>query len=186
MTITDVTKICQQAMDKAIVSMERELSELRTGRANPKMVEGLHIDYYGTPTMIKDLATISAPDARMIVIQPWDATAIVGIEKAIATSNLGVSTMNDGKIIRIMVPQLSGERREELVKMVKKIAENGKVSLRTVRHEFNEAVKALEKAKAATEDQRFKVLEEIQKMTDNHSKKVDEIAVVKEKELRSV
>lgn len=184
--ITEVTKKCKEAMDKAIVAMERELSELRTGRANPKMVEGLHVDYYGTPTMLKDLATISAPDARMIVIQPWDATAIPGVEKAIAASNLGVSTMNDGKIIRVMVPQLSGERREELVKLVKKTIENGKVSLRTVRHEFNEIVKVLEKSKAATEDQRFKVLEEIQKMTDAHSKTVDEIGVAKEKELRSV
>jgi ribosome recycling factor len=186
MTINDVTKLCKQAMDKAIVAMDRELSELRTGRANPKMVEGLHVDYYGAPTMIKDLATISASDARMIVIQPWDASAIVGIEKAIQASNLGLSTMNDGKIVRVMVPQLSGERREELVKTVKKIAEAGKVSLRTVRHEYNEAVKTLEKAKAATEDQRFKALDEIQKMTDAHSKKIDDIAAEKEKELRSV
>lgn len=186
MELKDAISKVEEGMKKAIASTERELAELRTGRANPKMVEGIHVDYYGTPTMIKDLASISIPEARMIIIQPWDASAIAEVEKAINNSNLGLSPSNDGKAVRLIVPQLSTERREEMVKMVKKLVEDGKVSARTVRKDGNEHIKQLEKEKKITEDQRFKALEDIQKTTDNTIKKLDVILTEKEKELLNV
>jgi len=179
-------KSTEEQMKKTIHAVERELSELRTGRANPKMVEGLHVNYYGAPTMLKDMATISVPEARMIVIQPWDQTAIPEIEKAVLASNLGITPSNDGKLIRLIVPPLSGDRRDEMVRMVKKIVEEGKVSIRTVRKDANERVKQLEKEKKITEDDRFQVLEEIQKMTDRYVKDLDKHLEDKEKELREV
>jgi len=175
-------KTTEDHMKKTIHAVERELAELRTGRANPKMVEGLHVDYYGAPTMLKDMATISVPEARMIVIQPWDPTAIPEIEKAVQASSLGITPSNDGKLIRLIVPQLSGDRRDELVKMVKKIVEEGKVSIRTVRKDANEKVKQLEKEKKLTEDDRFHALDEIQKMTDRYVKDLDRHLEEKEKE----
>ena len=186
MELKEALKKTEDAMKKAVTATERELAELRTGRANPKMVEGIHIDYYGVPTMIKDLATISIPEARLIVIQPWDPTAIAEIEKAINTSNLGLNPSNDGKVVRLSVPQLSQERREEIVKLVKKLIEDGKVSVRTVRKDANENIKQLEKDKKITEDDRFKALEQIQKMTDRTIKDLDEVLKTKEKELTSV
>lgn len=186
MSLQDLMKKTEESMKKAIAATERELGELRTGRANPKMVEGIHIDYYGAATMIKDLATITVPEARLIVIQPWDATAIPEIEKAISASKLGVNASNDGKVVRVGVPQLSEERREEMVKVVKKTVEDGKVSLRTVRKDANEHVKQLEKDKVVTEDQRFKALEDIQKMTEKMSKDLDVTLEEKEKELRAI
>jgi len=186
MDLKQAMKQIEELMKKAVVATDRHLSELRTGRANPKMVEGLHIDYYGTPTMIKDLASISVPEARMLVIQPWDASAIPEIEKAIQNSNLGLNPMSDGKVVRLSVPQLSTERREELVKSVKKMVEDGKVSVRTVRKDANETIKKLEKDKVITEDQRTKALDDVQKMTDKFCDELDVVRTAKEKELLSM
>lgn len=173
----------QVKMDKVIESVKREFQEVRTGRANPALVEGMRVDYYGTPTLLKQLAAISMPDARLLVIQPWDVSAISEIEKTIMKSNLGVTPNNDGKLVRLSFPEISKERRQELAKMVKQMAEDGRVSLRTIRRDANEAIKKLENDKAISEDERFKNQDRIQKITDKYIEKIDLVLKEKEKEL---
>lgn len=184
MELRNLFSATEANMKKAVEATDREFGELKTGRANPKMVEGIHVSYYGTPTLLKEIASISVPEARLIVIHPWDPHAISDIEKAILQSNLGITPSNDGKIIRLSVPQLSTERRADLVKIVKKIAEEGKVSIRTVRKEANENAKALEKTKKISEDERFRAQDDVQKLTDSYTKKIDALLESKEKELR--
>lgn len=183
MTIKEAIYNTEDKMKKAFESMNRQFHEVRTGRASPSLVEGLHIDYYGTPTMLKQLAAISAPDAHLIVIQPWDLTAIAEIEKAILKSNLGVSPSNDGKIIRITVPQLSKERRQEMAKLLHKMSEDGRVSLRTIRREAKESVEKLEKDKIISEDEKFRGIDELQKVVDKYIARIDELLKSKEKEV---
>jgi ribosome recycling factor len=174
----------EDSMKKAIDAMKRELAELRSGRANPKMVEGIRVSYYGTPTLLKEIATIGIPEARMIIISPYDPSSLKEIEKAIQQSELGITPLNDGKIIRLIVPPLSEERRQELIKIVRKIVEEGKVSIRTVRRDGKEKIKSLEKDKKISEDERFKLDEELQKMTDRYIKDLDIVLTDKEKELK--
>jgi ribosome recycling factor len=183
MTTREILHNTEEKMKKALDSVIREFSEIRTGRANPGLVEGLHIDYYGTPTLLKQLASISAPDAHLIVIQPWDVTAIAEIEKAIMKSNLGINPSNDGKLIRLSIPPLSKERRQELVKVVHKMTEEGRVSLRTIRREAKEALEKLEKDKIIPEDDKFRGIDELQKLVDKYIAKVDELLKSKEKEV---
>ncbi len=183
MTIKEIIHNTEEKMKKAFESMNRQFQEVRTGRASPSLVEGLHIDYYGTPTMLKQLAAISAPDAHLIIIQPWDPTAIVEIEKAILKSNLGINPSNDGKIIRLAVPQLSKERRVELAKLIHKMSEDGRVSMRTIRRDAKEAVEKLEKDKVISEDEKFRGVDELQKAVDKYIAKIDELLKNKEKEV---
>jgi ribosome recycling factor len=183
MTTREILHNTEEKMKKALESVTREFSEIRTGRANPGLVEGLHVDYYGTPTLIKQLASISVPDAHLIVIQPWDITAIGEIEKAILKSNLGINPSNDGKLIRLSIPPLSKERRQELAKVVNKMAEEGRVSLRTIRREAKEALEKLEKDKVIPEDDKFRGIDELQKLIDKYIAKVDELLKSKEKEI---
>ncbi len=183
MAIRETLHNTEEKMKKAFESMNREFHEVRTGRASPSLVEGLHIDYYGTPTMLKQLAAISAPDAHLIVIQPWDPTAIVEIEKAIMKSNLGITPSNDGKIIRLAVPQLSKERRQELAKLIHKMSEDGRVSMRTIRRDAKEAIEKLEKDKLISEDNKFRGIDELQKVVDRYIAKIDELLKNKEKEV---
>lgn len=183
MSIKEAINSTDEKMKKAFESMNRQFHEVRTGRASPSLVEGLHIDYYGTPTMLKQLAAISAPDAHLIVIQPWDLTAIAEIEKAILKSNLGVSPSNDGKIIRITVPQLSKERRQEMAKLLHKMSEDGRVSLRTIRRDAKESVEKMEKDKLISEDDKFRGIDELQKVVDKYIAKIDELLKSKEKEV---
>ena len=183
MTIKEIIQNTEEKMKKAFESMNRQFQEVRTGRASPSLVEGLHIDYYGTPTMLKQLAAISAPDAHLIVIQPWDPTAIVEIEKAILKSNLGINPSNDGKIIRLAVPQLSKERRLELAKVIHKMSEDGRVSMRTIRRDAKETVEKLEKDKIISEDEKFRGVDELQKAVDRYIAKIDELLKSKEKEV---
>jgi ribosome recycling factor len=143
----------------------------------------LHIDYYGTPTLLKQLASISAPDAHLLVIQPWDITAIAEIEKAILKSNLGITPSNDGRLVRLAVPSLSKERRQELAKVVHKMSEDGRVSLRTIRRDAKEHLEKLEKEKQVTEDDKFRGIDELQKMVDKYIAKIDELLKNKEKEI---
>lgn len=184
MAAKEVLKEIEESMKKAIEATKRELAELRSGRANPKMVEGIRVDYYGTPTLLKEIATIGVPEARMIVISPYDPTSLKEIEKAILQSELGITPVNDGKIIRLIVPPLSEERRQELIKIVKKTVEEGKISLRTIRRDAKEKVKELEKDKKISEDERFKTEDELQKLTDRYITDIDKILLDKEKELR--
>ncbi len=184
MELKKIYKETEHSMDKVIEAVDREFAELRTGRANPRMVEGLHVNYYGTPTLLKEIAGISVPEARLMVIHPWDQNAIPEIEKSILQSNLGITPSNDGKIIRLTVPPLSTERREEIIKIVKNIAEEGKVSIRTVRKDANEKIKQLEKDKSISEDDKYRGQDEIQKLTDKYGKIINERLEQKEKELR--
>jgi ribosome recycling factor len=183
MTVKEVVHSTEDKLKKSVDFVSRNFNEVRTGRANPALVEGLHVDYYGTPTMLKQLASISVPDARVIVIQPWDPTAMVEIEKAILKSNLGITPSNDGKVIRLNVPQLSKERRQELVKVVHKMAEDGRVSIRTVRHEAKAILEKLEKDKVVSEDMRDRGIDEVQKLIDRYTAKIEELLKTKEKEV---
>jgi len=183
MTVKEILHATEDKMKKALDSVTREYSEIRTGRASPSLVEGLHIDYYGTMTMIKQLASISVPDTHLILIQPWDVSAIQGIEKAIMKSNLGITPSNDGKAIRLTFPPLSKERRQELAKLAHKMAEDGRISLRTIRRDAKEALEKLEKDKLVSEDDKFRGIDELQKLVDRHIAKVDEFLKNKEKEI---
>jgi len=182
--VKEVLKEIEDNMKKAIEATKRELAELRSGRANSKMVEGIRVNYYGTPTLLKEIATIGVPEARMIVISPYDPSSVKEIEKAILQSELGITPVSDNKIIRLIVPPLSEERREELIKIVKKTVEEGKVSIRTVRRDGKEKIKSLEKDKKISEDDRFKSEDQLQKITDKYIKEIDKILEEKEKELK--
>jgi len=186
MVTKEVLHTTEEKMKKAFESVIRSFAEVRTGRANPQLVEGLHVEYYGTPTLLKQLASISVPDQHMIVIQPWDPTCIPDIEKAIMKSNLGVNPSNDGKMVRLSLPALSKERRQELVKLVHKMSEDGRVSLRTIRRDAKEHLEKLEKDKAISEDDKFRGVEELQKIVDKYIGKIDELLKNKEKEILEV
>lgn len=181
--IKDIVKDTDNKMKKALESVQREFMEVRTGRAHPGLIEGMHIDYYGTPTMIKTIASISVPDPKTIIIQPWDANALPEIEKAINNSKLGVSPVIDGKMVRLNIPPLSKERRDELVKVVKDMAEHGRISLRTIRRDANDRVKKAQGENKISEDDSFRGQEEIQKLTDKYIKDVDHVLEDKNKEL---
>lgn len=178
-----VVKEIEDKMKKSLEVVSQNFAQVRTGRANTGMVEHLRVDYYGAQTALKQMANITIPEPRMIVIQPWDAGAIKMIEKAILDSDLGIAPVVDGKMIRLPVPALSRERREELAKIVKKQAEDGHVVLRSLRREANEKIKALEKDKKINEDDSFKSQAEIQKLTDRYIALIDQSQASKEKDL---
>lgn len=184
--LNDIYADAKDRMNKAIDSLEGEFKRLRTGRASVALVDGIRVEYYGTPTPLNQLATLTVPDPRTIVIQPWDATVIGEIEKAILKSELGLTPMNDGKLIRINIPVLTAERRKELAKLVKKMSEESKVAVRNIRRDTNEMIKDLKKEKEISEDEQFKAQDEIQKITDDYIKKVDGVAATKEKEIMEI
>lgn len=173
-------------MEKAITSLEKSFSRVRTGRASVSLLDGIKVDYYGTATPIAQVATLSVPESRLIVISPWDATVIGAIEKAIQKSDLGLMPSNDGKIIRLSIPQLTEERRKELVKVIKKMTEEGKVKLRNERRDANEALKDLKKNNKMSEDELFSAQDEVQKLTDRYIEQADKILASKEKEIMEI
>ena len=173
-------------MAKAITGYSRELASIRAGRANASLLDRISVDYYGAPTPVNQLAGISVPEARLLVIQPYDKTSLGDIEKAILKSDLGLNPTNDGNIIRISIPALTEERRKELVKVVKKAAEEAKVVIRNVRRDGNDELKKLEKAGDITEDGLRGYSEDIQKLTDENINKIDEMTKEKEKEILEV
>ena len=176
----DETKL---RMNETIDHYQRQFGTIRTGRASPTLVDGIRIDYYGTPTPLKQVAKISTPEPSLIVIQPWDSSITQTIEKAIQKSDLGLVPNSDGKIIRINIPALTEERRQQLVKLVKKIVEEGRVALRNIRRDTNETIKELLKEKEITEDDSHKALDKIQVLTDDFIKKMEQIGLEKEKEI---
>ncbi len=184
--VDDVVKQANQKMEKALFATKREFGTIRTGRASPSLVEGIHVNYYGTPTPLKQLATISVPDIKLIVIQPWDPSCIKDVERAIQQSPLDIMPTNDGKVIRINIPPLSEERRQELIKVTKKMAEDGRVSIRTIRRDAIEQVRQLEKNGKATEDEKFNTRKDVQELTDKYIEKIDEALKQKENELLEV
>ncbi len=170
-------------MDKAIEAFQRELDRVRTGRATPALLDGITVDYYGTPMPLNQVASVSVPESRLLTIQPWDANILPDIEKAVLKSELGLTPTNDGKIIRIAVPPLTEERRKDLVKLVKKMAEEARVAVRNVRRDAIEKLKAQKKNKEISEDEMYKLQDKVQEITDEHIKEIDKILAEKEKEI---
>jgi len=183
MTVKEILHDSENKMKKTLEAAQREFSTVRTGRASTALVENIKVDYYGALTPLKQVAAVTTPDARLVAIQPWDKAALVEIEKAILKSDIGIAPTNDGKVIRLSMPPLTQERRAELDKVVKKIAEDGHVSIRTTRHGANEGIKKLEKDKAITEDEKFKAEDAVQKLTDKYIKEIDTTLAMKEKEI---
>jgi ribosome recycling factor len=173
-------------MDKTLSSLKADFNKVRTGRASLALFDDIRVDYYGTPTPLNQMATLSVPEPRSITIQPWDTSVIGDIEKAILKSELGVTPANDGKMIRINIPRLTEERRKELVKVVKKMAEGTKVAVRNIRREANDQLKASEKNKKISQDQLHHWMEKVQKSTDQYIEKVDGILGTKEKEILEI
>ncbi|RLA86702.1 MAG: ribosome recycling factor [Deltaproteobacteria bacterium] len=182
----EVLKDCEGRMKKAIGALERDLSKVRTGRASVALVDDIKVEYYGTPTPIKQLATISVPESRLIVIQPWDTSIIGEIEKAILKSELGMTPSNDGKVIRIPIPRLTEERRRELVKLVRKMGEGSRVAIRNIRRDAIEKLRRMEKDKEISQDELRHYQNEVQKLTDKYIEKVEELIEGKEKEIMEI
>ena len=180
-----VLKDTEEKMKKTLDVVHQSFAGIRSGRASAGMVENIKIDYYGTMTPLKQMANITVPEPRMILIHPWDVGGLKSIEKGIADSDLGISPVIDGKMVRLVVPPLTRERREELIKIVHKCAEDGRVSMRAVRRDANEKIKQIEKDKTITEDDSFKSQDAIQKLTDKHIQFIDQALSAKEKELLS-
>ena len=176
----------QERMDKTIENLEEKLSEIRAGRANPAILNKVKIDYYGTPTPINQVAGISVPEARMIMIQPWDVSVLKNIEKAIIASEIGINPNNDGKVIRLVFPELTEERRKELVKDIKKMAEEAKVAVRAVRRDGIETAKSEQKEGNMTEDELKQAENDIQKLTDNSVEEIEKIVEAKELDIMSI
>lgn len=183
---SELTKVYDEKMQKTLASLESDYATIRAGRANPHVLDKIMVDYYGTPTPINQVGNISVPEARMIQIQPWDVSMLKAIEKAINVSELGINPGNDGKVIRLIFPELSEERRKDLNKDVKKKAENAKVAIRNVRRDAIDAFKKQEKKKEITEDILKDLEDEIQKMTDKYIAEIDKKCEVKCKDILAV
>lgn len=173
-------------MNGAVDALKKEFSAIRTGRASLALLDGIQVDYYGVPTPLNQVATLGVPESRLITIQPWDAKIIGEIERAILKSGIGLNPINDGKLIRLNIPPLTEERRKELVKLARKLAEETRVSVRNIRREGNEEIKKMEKEKHISEDDTRKTVEEMQKLTDSYIKKIDEILSHKEAEIMEI
>ena len=186
MTADEVLEEVELKMMKSVDLVKDEFASIRTGKASPALVENIMVDYYGTATRLRDLAGIATPEPRLLVIQPWDPTALGEVEKAIQKANIGLNPINDGKIIRIPIPEMSEERRRDLVKVIKKVAEEGKVAIRNVRRDGNHQAEELEKTSGLSEDQKFHLLKEIQEKTDDYIRELDQLLAKKEAELLEI
>lgn len=181
----EIIKEMQRKMDRALEVLGQDFARIRTGRASVALLEGIKVDAYGTAMPISQVASLAAPEPRLLTVQPWDTGLMSDLEKAILRSDLGLTPSNDGKIMRIPIPPLTTDRRKELVKSTKKMAEESKVALRNLRRDANEQLKELKKDKQISEDEIFKAQEEVQKATDDYIKKLDALAAEKEKEIMS-
>ncbi len=182
-TVKEVEASAKTRMDKVLSDLQHEMAGIRTGRASVNLFDHIRVDYYGTPSPLNHLATLHVPEPSLVTIQPFDLTQIAAIEKAIRASDLGLNPGNDGKIIRVPIPQLTEERRKELVKRLHHMAEDHRVVLRNIRREANEALKKMTKDKLVSEDDERRALDEVQKLTDGQIQKLDQTAKVKEKEI---
>lgn len=182
----DILKEVSKKMDSALNNLRKEFSTIRTGKASPALLDAIRVEYYGTNVPIKQVANIGIPEPRLIVIQPWEQNMVPVIEKAIMASDLGLNPSSDGRVVRIPIPRLTEERRKELVKTVKNMGEDAKIAIRNIRREGNDMVKKQEKQNKITEDDKYKLLDDIQEITDKHTEKVDEIVEKKEKEMMEV
>jgi ribosome recycling factor len=179
----EVYSYCEEYMQKSISHLDHEYTSLRTGRATTSLLDGVKVDYYGNMTPLNQCATISVPEARLLVIQPWDKSLLSAAEKAIQAANLGLNPINDGQIIRVPIPAMTDDRRQELVKIVHQMAEEARISVRNVRREANDRIKKLEKDKDISEDNAKDAHDEIQKITDKYIEKINDAQKVKEKEI---
>ncbi|ERI92903.1 ribosome recycling factor [Clostridiales bacterium oral taxon 876 str. F0540] len=184
--INDIIQNANEKMNKTVSVLKKELASMKAGRANPTMLDRIEVEYYGSMAPINQVANVSAPEPRIILIQPWEKSTIKAIEKAILKSDLGLNPSNDGSVIRLIVPELTEETRKNLVKTVKKSGEEAKVAVRSIRRDSNDKIKALKKNNEISEDDVKKSEEEIQKITDNFVKEIDKIIDAKEKEIMSV
>lgn len=182
----EVIKSCEEKMVKTINVYKQELKTMKAGRANPSILDKIEVEYYGTLTPLSQMANVSAPEPRILLIQPYDKTSIKGIEKAILSSDLGLNPSNDGIAIRLIIPELTEETRKDLVKKIKKLEETAKVAIRSIRRDANEKFKAFKKENEITEDEFKKAEEKVQKVTDSYIKEIEGITSVKEKEIMSV
>ena len=185
-SVDDVLLDAEEKMDRSLTVLKEQFAGLRTGKAAPALLENVQVPYYGTPTRLREIAGISAPEPRRLVVNPYDPTALADIEKAILAANLGVTPRNDGRVIRVPIPELSEERRKEIVKVARREAEEARVAVRNVRREANDAIKALQKNGKVSEDERDQALGEIQKSTDAHIARIDADVKGKEAELMVV
>ncbi|MEI7884771.1 MAG: ribosome recycling factor [Clostridia bacterium] len=184
--LQELVKNTEDKMVKTVDALKKDFSGIRAGRANPSLLDKIVVDYYGVATPVNQLANVSVPEPRLIVLQPWDKSSIKAIEKAILTSDLGLNPSNDGVVIRLVIPQLTNERRLELVKKIKKIAEEYKVEMRNTRRIKNEEIKKMEKEGSYSEDETKKALEQIQKITDKYIEQVGKVEFIKETEILEV
>ncbi len=176
----------EEKMEKALAALDRDYSAIRAGRANPKVLDKITVDYYGTPTPIQQMAAVSVPEGRMLQIQPWDASTLKDIEKAIQASDIGINPQNDGRLIRLIFPQLTEERRKEIVKEINKRAEDAKVTVRSLRRDAVDKAKAMKKNSEITEDDLANLEKKIQNLTDKYCKEADELSKKKEKEIMEI
>ena len=179
-------QVYEDKMNKSLDALLNEYASIRAGRANPKVLDKIRVDYYGTPTPIQQVGNVSVPEARMLVIQPWEKSLLKAIEKAILTSDLGINPTNDGSVIRLVFPELTEERRKELAKVVKKKGEGAKVAVRNIRRDANDSFKKMEKADEISEDEKTEAEEKIQKLTDKMIEKIDKAVETKMKEIMTV
>ncbi len=186
MQLNEIYKSSEEKMRKAIDAMEHEFSGLRTGRASVALIDGIQVDAYGSKMPLKQVATLSTPDSRTLMIQPFDKNMMASVEKAILASNLGMTPNNDGKVIRLNIPPLTEERRKDLVKMARKMAEDGRISIRNIRRSANDDIKKIEKDNEIAEDEREKAMKQVQDITDKYVKLVDELLGKKEKDVMEI
>jgi ribosome recycling factor len=182
----DILKQLDERMDKALGAVKRDFATVRAGRANAGMLDRITVDYYGSPTPINQLANVTVPEPRMLVITPWDKTSLADIERAIIKSDLGITPTNDGTVIRLAIPQLTEQRRQELAKQVKKMAEDGRVAMRNIRRDVNDSLKKLEKAGDISEDDSRRAQEKVQNVTDRFIGDIDKLLTAKEQEILEV
>ena len=184
--MNELIKNTEEKMNKTLGVLERDYKSIRAGRANASVLDRITVDYYGAPTPIQQMAAVSVPEPRILMIQPWDASTLKTIEKAILTSDIGINPQNDGRVIRLSFPPLTEERRKEIVKEVKKVAEDSKVAIRNTRRDAIEKLKALKKANTVTEDDVTNGEKKIQNLTDKYCKEIDDLAALKEKEILEI
>jgi ribosome recycling factor len=182
----EILMAAEEKMGKCVEFLQHDLSGLRTGKASPSLVENITVEYYGTATRLRDIANISTPEPRLLVISPFDPSSLGAIEKGISAANIGITPMNDGRLIRVPIPELSEERRKDLVKVAGRATEEQRIAVRNVRRDANDLLKTLQKNGTITEDDRDQSLEEVQKLTDTHIKKMDDMLAAKEKEVLAV
>jgi ribosome recycling factor len=185
-TTRDAMAAAKTRMEKAVEDFRKDLATLRTGRANASLLDSIRVDYHGTPMPVNQLGTVTVPDATMIVVSPWDPSAVPLIDKAIRTSDLGLNPTNDGKVVRVPIPSLTEERRKDIVKQLHKVLENHRTAVRNIRRDLKEAIEKLEKDKKISEDEKKRALDELEKLSHAETKKIEDLGAAKEKEIMSI